>query len=104
MLENIKLILGIADTSKDALITLYITMTTQDILDIMYPYGIPVDVTAVPAKYESVQILMVIFWYNTQGVEGQSVHSENGINRSYSPGGFYPNSLTSRIVTVAVTT
>jgi hypothetical protein len=104
MLDDIKLLLGITDASKDDLIDLYISMVAKVILNIMYPYGIPVLVTDVPEKYESVQIDMVVFKYNTQGVEGQSTHKENGTDRTYVRGGYYPTDLTSQILTLAVTT
>ena len=101
-LANVKILLGITDTSEDALLTLYLEMAELDILRIMYPYGVPTTVTEIPEKYYSVHMLMVIFLYNIRGAEGQSSHNENGINRSYEAGSFYPHNLVSQITPFAV--
>jgi hypothetical protein len=48
----------------------------------MYPFGYE-DGTAVPARYEQIQILLAVELYSKRGAEGQVSHSENGINRSW---------------------
>lgn len=40
--------------------------------------------TFVESRYLDLQIRIAIVMYNKQGVEGESSHSENGIQRSYS--------------------
>lgn len=49
-----------------------------------YPGGAPDTVTEVPVQYEDVQIMAVIVGLGIAGAEGQTVHNENGISRSYS--------------------
>lgn len=37
----------------------------------------------IPPKYEQTQMSAVVFAVNQEGAEGQRVHNENGINRSF---------------------
>ena len=39
--------------------------------------------TEVPARYESTVIEIAVYLLNKQGAEGETVHNENGINRTY---------------------
>ena len=96
-LANLKILLGISGTDEDALLNLYLDMSEQDLLNIMYPYGIPDTVTEVPEQYESVHLNMCVFLYNMRGAEGESSHSENNIKRDYEAGSFYPYNIVSRI-------
>ena len=52
------------------------------ILNKMYPFGYP-DGTVVPPRYEQLQIQLAVELYSKRGAEGQTSHSENGINRSW---------------------
>ena len=52
------------------------------VLNRMYPFGYPED-TTVPARYEQIEIQLAVELYNKRGAEGQTGHSENGINRSW---------------------
>lgn len=49
-----------------------------------YPDGAPDTVVSVPAQYEDTQIMAVIVGLGLSGAEGQTVHNENGISRSFS--------------------
>ena len=40
-------------------------------------------VTEVPTRYETKQVEIAVYLYNKRGAEGQTSHSENGINRTY---------------------
>lgn len=50
------------------------------------------------AKYEYLIVPMCVASLAKIGAEGETRHSENGIDRQYSNGGDYPTSLTSQIV------
>ena len=63
----------------------YVTLAGNEILAWMYHLvgGVPTDVTAVPTKYEQVQIYAVIVGWTHAGAEGQSVSVENGVHRHF---------------------
>ena len=83
-LNRVKIRLGIleADTTKDALLEEYLVSAEADIMNKRYPFGIPED-TVLETQYYNIQVELAIIKYNQQGVEGQTGHSENGIDRSY---------------------
>lgn len=60
----------------------YIDISREIILNRRYPFGYP-DGTEVPAKYEATQCQIAVCLWNQRGAEGQSAHSENGINRTW---------------------
>jgi hypothetical protein len=71
------------DTDTDEVLGSMISLAEAMILDRMYPFGYP-DGTVVPARYEQIQIQLAVELYGRRGAEGQTSHSENGINRSWS--------------------
>jgi hypothetical protein len=70
------------DVVDDASLLPYIDISGEIILNKRYPFGFP-DGTEVPAKYEATQCQIAICLWNQRGAEGQSSHSENGINRTW---------------------
>ncbi len=68
------------ETDRDLLLP-YLDMAGQKIIAKAYPFRS--DVTKVPSKYEMTQIEIAVFLYNKRGAEGETYHSENGINRTY---------------------
>lgn len=62
----------------------------------------PTDALPVEAKYASLAVDMVVYSFAKRGAEGQVMHSENGVARTYESGSSYPPSLTSRIAPKAV--
>lgn len=85
-LKNLKSLLGIddADTSQDAQLAVYLSMSREEILNWMYINypSVPEDAD-VPDKYSVVQVMAVVAGYNMQGGENQYKHSENGIVREW---------------------
>ena len=77
---------NMSDTVRfpDATLTAFLTLAEDVILSRMYPFGVPDTVTESPAKYDVKQCKIAVYLYNRQGSEGETYHSENGINRSYS--------------------
>jgi hypothetical protein len=71
------------DTDTDEVLGSMISLAEAMVLDRMYPFGYP-DGTVVPARYEQIQIQLAVELYGRRGAEGQTSHSENGINRSWS--------------------
>lgn len=75
MLQQIKLLLGITDSSKDQLLTLLIAQCQQDIKN--YTHNDLSDM-------DSVLCQMVVHRYNRLGTEGVSSESFSGVSYGYS--------------------
>lgn len=86
-LERLKIHLGITDTSEDGLLDDILLSAKNAILARRYPYTeYPTDEageTTLEKRYEDLQIRIAIYLYNKRGAEGQTVHNENGINRTF---------------------
>lgn len=70
---------------SDETINEYIARSKDEILQWMYHLvgGVPSDVTAVPTKYETVQIYSVVAGWTQAGAEGEQTHIENGVHRHF---------------------
>ena len=88
-LSSLKTILfgnsGDGDSSINAELTVYLNLTKQAILQFKYRMvgGVPEDVTAVPSKYEGIQIYAVVVGWTHAGAEGQGLSIENGVHRDF---------------------
>lgn len=71
---------------SDETINKYISLAQSEILSWIYHLvgGVPSDVTAVPPKYETIQIYAVIAGWTHAGAEGQTASVENGVRRDFS--------------------
>ena len=69
----------------DETLNTYIAIAQDEILAWMYHLvgGVPGDVTAVPSKYEGIQIYAVVVGWTHAGAEGQIVSIENGVHRHF---------------------
>ena len=84
------------DTASPELLTILLGQAEGIVLNRRYPFGVPENAT-VPAAYEHIQIQIALELFAKMGAEGQTAHSENGINRSYEAADVSP-SLLRRIV------
>lgn len=66
--------------SDDFLLS-YLSIAGQKILNRAYPYDDTV--TEVPRRYGVLQCEIAAYLLNKRGAEGETAHSENGINRTY---------------------
>ena len=85
-LAMIKAILRVepSDISEDALITTYLEMAGQEIMNWRYSNANPNNKPGnVPTEYETVQLQSVINGYTQSGVEGQVLSIENGVHRHF---------------------
>ena len=88
-LTLVKTILGISasDTSLDDELTAYLNMAGEEILNWMYinhPSDRPEGTAAVvPIRYSMVQVNAVVNGFSHKGAEGETIHNENGINRTF---------------------
>ena len=69
---------------SDEVLLLYLTAAGSSIIAKAYPYQD--DITEVPLKYVPVQLEIAAYLLNKRGAEGETAHSENGINRTYENG------------------
>lgn len=86
-LSLVKTILGISasDTSQDEELSAYLDMAGEEILNWMYTNkpAKRATVKEVPRKYNMTQIHAVVNGFSQKGAEGEKVHNENGINRTF---------------------
>ena len=78
-LQLLKAMVGESDT-EEVLLT-YLNIAGSKIINRAYPYDH--EVTEVPVRYEFLQCEIAAYLLNKRGAEGQLIHSENGISRSY---------------------
>lgn len=87
------------DTASTELLEHLLWQAEGIVLSRRYPFGTPEGAT-VSSAYEHIQIQIALELYAKMGAEGQTGHSENGVNRSYEAADVSP-SLLKRIVPVA---
>lgn len=78
-LELLKAIVGSSDT--DTVLSTYLKLAGQKIINRAYPYD--TTVTTVPTQYDTLQVEIAAYMLNKRGAEGQTQHTENGIQRQY---------------------
>ncbi len=101
-LENLKTYLN-NDESENGLLSLLLGQAENKVLNKRYPFGYTEEQEAAAlTKYSDIVLDITVYLYNKRGAEGQTGHSENGINRSYEKAGI-PDSFVSDIVPVAKT-
>jgi hypothetical protein len=71
----------VGDNDADSVLSTYLTIAGQKIINRAYPYD--TTVTVVPTRYETLQCEIAAYLMNKRGAEGQTGHTENGINRQY---------------------
>ena len=78
------------DTADDNLLHELLEQAGAIVLNRRFPFGYP-DGTEVPAQYERFQVSIAVELYSKRGAEGETGHSENGINRTYEAGDISPS-------------
>lgn len=81
-LTTLKNMVGTDDT--DEVLSTYLMLAGKKIIAKAYPYEQTVKV--VPPQYDTLQLEIAAFMLNKRGAEGQTTHSENGIQRQYETG------------------
>ena len=75
--------------SDDVLLT-YLQLAGQKIINKAYPFGS--STTEVPSEYSILQVDIALYLLNKRGAEGQEIHIENGVHRTYESADV-PNSM-----------
>ena len=84
------------DTVSRDLLTYLLDQAGGIVLNRRYPFGVPEEAT-VSAAYEHIQLQIAVELFSKMGAEGQTVHNENGVYRTYEAADVSP-SLLKRIV------
>lgn len=76
--EKIEMVQALVSDSKatDTLVSTYLTIAEGTILNKLRS-------TSLPEKYEQLQCKLAARYFLRRGAEGETGHSENGINRTY---------------------
>lgn len=96
--EKLTMLKGMTGETNDSVLDTYLKIAGSKILEKAYPFD--PEVTEVPAKYCTLQVDIAMYLYNKRGAEGETYHSENGINRSYEAADV-PDSYLKRVVPFA---
>lgn len=80
------------DTADDELLSFLLEMAEGIVLNRRYPFGAPEGAT-VPALYEYIQIKVAVELFSKMGAEGQTVHKENGVDRTWEAADVSPSLL-----------
>jgi len=83
MLAQLKLLLGISDTSKDTLLTLLISIATDLAKNTINPYVADLETYVLPVKYDYWVVRASQQMYQMLGQEVVSSYSENGLSITY---------------------
>ena len=81
MLNTLKVMTG---ENNNEVLSVYLLIAKDKVLNCLYPYRSDEDGEKdVPERYQSVQIEIAVYLLNKRGAEGETVHTENGISRTY---------------------
>ena len=80
-LQQMQHMLGFVEETD--VLDVYLLQAKSLILNTRYPFGYTAEQDKIEPKYEQLQIELAIVLYNERGAEGQSQHSENGVNRTW---------------------
>ena len=95
MLNRLKVRLRFSGVIEDDMIKEHL-LTAIDVVNDLRQFT-PTEEDVVEPQYKSVVIEMALIAYNKMGAEGQTFHSENGVNRSYEKA-MYPESIMKLII------
>lgn len=79
---NVQTLVENDEAATDALVSVYLASAEAAILRRLYPFGIP-EGAAVPGIYEFSQCELAARYFLRRGAQGEVVHNENGVNRTY---------------------
>lgn len=82
-IDSLKALLSISDDDTESvkLLEIYLQTAERKVLNRLYPFGS--DNEFVPKKYAYKVLEIAQYLYLRRGSEGETSHSENGVNRTY---------------------
>jgi len=83
LLAKLKELFGddIDENVTDSVLVYYLDLAKQKILERLYPFD--QSKTEIPERYQLKQVEIAHYLFLKRGAEGETVHNENGINRTY---------------------
>lgn len=98
--EKIAMVKTMTDEKDDGILSVYLTLAKDTVLKRAYPFGdYPEDF---PEMYDILQCKISAYLLNKRGAEGETMHNENGVSRSYENGDIPPSLLREIIPMVGV--
>ena len=70
--------------ATDDVVTVYLSLATNIMLERLFPYDATKAVSDIPARYDTLQCELAARLFLRRGGEGEINHEENGVNRQYS--------------------
>ena len=90
-IEKVKVLIS-PDTASDELLLNLLEQSEGIILNRRYPFGAPEGASLSPL-YEQIQLRMTVELFAKMGAEGQTMHTENGVSRTYEAADVSPSLL-----------
>lgn len=90
-IEKLKVLIS-PDTATDELISYLLEQSEGIILNRRYPFGAPEGASLSPL-HEQIQLRIAVELFTKMGAEGQTMHQENGVSRTYEAGDVSPSLL-----------
>ena len=94
-LTMLEIMTGEAD---ETILSYYLDLAGRKIIEKAYPFD--PEVEEVPKRYHILQCEIAAYLINKRGAEGQTIHIENGIHRTYESASV-PNSMLGAVVPFA---
>jgi len=83
-MDKIQTLKAMLDSTEDEeVLTAYLELAGQKIINARYPYAENRYELSVPYEYEPLQVEIAAYMLNKRGAEGETQHIENGIHRNY---------------------
>ena len=98
--EKIGIVKIMTDEKDDTVISLFLKMSEQIVLNKLYPYETTEEKRVWVNKYDMTQCRIASYLLDKRGAEGETSHSEGGITRTYSSADI-PNDLINEITPFA---
>lgn len=98
--KKIEIVRKITEENDDTVISLFLKMSEQIVLNRLYPYETAEEKRVWLEKYDMTQCRIASYLLNKRGAEGEKAHSEGGISRTYTSADV-PNDLISEITPFA---
>lgn len=83
-IEKLALLKSMTGEADEDILSAYLALAGDKVCRRAYPYDSTIQV--VPDQYSYVQVEIAVYLLNKRGAEGESLHSENGISRTYENG------------------
>ena len=90
-IEKVKVLIS-PDTGSDELLSYLLEQSEGIILNRRYPFGAP-EGTTLSAFHEQIQLRIAVELFSKMGAEGQTMHTENGVSRTWEAGDVSPSLL-----------